>query len=634
MQLIKLALLTIVLLSTFCFSYTQYTEMVPMRDGVHLATEVYLPSYMPEPFPVILERTPYNRHIDTLQVGIITDYYRYIYVVQNLRGRYESEGEPQIFLSDAWGDLKDGYDCLEWVEAQEWCDGNIGMFGASAPGMTQYMAAGALHPALKCMAPLFAGPSIYHYVAYNAGCFRKALVETWLSSVSETGLIDTVAAYYNYGPFWEFTNLAERYDSVNVPAFHATGWYDMYTDGQLEVFTELQSRWGNQKILITPYGHSNIGNRHQGDLLFPLNAERDELELALVAVRWYDYWLQGDSTEIMDEDPVIYYLTGDCDTDDTTQWNKWLTAVSWPVPGMEYVTYYLLDEGSLDTLMPFSDGADTIFYDPANPCPTIGGREYIGLTSGYGPKDQQPIEGRPDVLIYTTPTLLNPVKMIGKITMSLYASSNCLDTDFTVRITDVYPDGRSILMTDNIVKARHRNGLDIEEPLTPGEIYAFDIDVWSLAHVFNAGHRIRVIISSSNYPRFEKNPNTGAPPVRNDPNMLIAINSIYRSQLYPSRIRFPIISTDTSLVVDYRNLPSNLKVKCFPNPFNSSLMIDAPALGKIRIYDLKGKLIEEINSGLSGVKLWKPKDHVPTGLYLINVLTERGIGNHKVLYLK
>ncbi len=626
----KKLMIPFLILTNIAFSYTQRTEMVAMRDGVQLATEIYLPSYSSPPYPVILERTPYNRHIGSELASFICDIRGYAFVAQNIRGMRDSEGEPMVFLSDGWGEQQDGYDCIEWLSDQDFCNGRIGMEGASAPGMTQYMAAGAGHPELDCIVPVLAGPSMYHDVAYNGGCFRKVLVEGWLAGIDAPWLIDTVMAHPIYGGIWESVNLSERWDMANYPAYHVAAWYDMYTDGQINAFIQMHERHGNQKLLILPCGHGDaVGTRFQGDLEYPENAVMTEDELIYKAEEWYTYWLKDGSDEIMMEPPIRYYITGDCDTDDTTSWNRWLFAENWPPYGTSDVEYFLHSDGTISNTFPSLSGNASYTYDPDDPSPTIGGREFIGMDDiGYGPKDQYPVEIRDDNVIFETELLTEPLALIGKIRMMLYASSDRLDTDFAVRITDVYPDGRSILLTDNIIKARYRRGFDHEVMMTPGEIDSMLIDVWSIAHVFNEGHRLRVIISSSNFPRFEINPNTGEIPGRNPSEKLIAENTVYWGRETPSRLILPVNDMDTWNIEEHK--PRINSIASYPNPFNSKCILEAPGAESIEIIDNRGRSVCILDTD-NHRAVWTPGDNIPTGIYLAK--TEAGI-TKKLVYMK
>lgn len=304
--------------------------------------------------------------------------------------------------------------------------------------------------------------------------------------------------------------------------------------------------------------------------------------------------------------------------------------------------------GLLDTVPPLSEPPDTYLYDPKNPTWTIGGREYIGIPKwgsdsiygGYGPRNQNPIESRTDVLIYSTPVLTEPLVVIGKIKVILYASSDRLDTDFAVRVTDVYPDGKSYLMTDGILMARHRHGLAREDLLTPGVPDTFEIDAWSTANVCNAGHRLRIIISSSNYPRFERNPNTGAPFRRNDTlNTLIATNVIYHNSSMPSHVLLPILPFQ--YLITERN-----KIKMEDVSFLSPSITNSPKVilnikkgGKyqIELYDLSGRKVERVLNGkLSpGTYHIESKKKLKVGNYFLMIKKDgREIGVRKFVVIK
>ncbi|HHS50037.1 MAG TPA: CocE/NonD family hydrolase [candidate division Zixibacteria bacterium] len=333
---------------------------------------------------------------------------------------------------------------------------------------------------------------------------------------------------------------------------------------------------------------------------------------------------------------------GDCDTDDTTYWNRWITTDTWPVPGMGYEDYYFHTDMSIKPYPPDDSAEFTYTYDPDDPSPTIGGREFIGLGSaGYGPKNQAPIvETREDVLIFSTPPLEEPLKLVGKIKCRLYASSDRIDTDFAVRITDVYPDGRSILMTDGILKARHRIGFDREDFLVPGNVYEFDVDCWSVGHVFNEGHQIRAIISSSNYPRFEVNPNTGAPLMRNDPVRLVANNTIHISPINACRLELPVVPLTPLNLAGSDDAPpigkpESFAIFAYPNPFNSTVTITIDGVGphgrapmQVEIFDVSGRLVERIPLAplnkvgvepreTGGSFIWQPDPDLPSGVYLV-----------------
>jgi len=604
-----------------CWAYIQDSVGVPMRDSVKLGTDLYFPSSSGPPWPALMQRTPYGRYWDEATITYITDVLGYTLIVQNLRGYGDSGGEPLVFFSDGWGTLQDGYDAIEWVAAQTWSNDRIGMIGASAHGMTQYFAAGARPPHLVCAAPMVAGPSMYYHAAFTGGEFRKALVETWLAGLGTPWLIDSVANHPDYDSLWSVIDLGARWDSVSYPLYHISGWYDMFTDGQLVAFSELNARFHNQKLFVGPWGHGSWNSRYQGDLVYPANAAMSDADFWAMIFNWYNHWIKD--TTVQTGPRVKYYLMGDCDDPDTTRWNRWVEADTWPPPGCQPRNYYFLTSGALDTIPPAVPAAyDSFVYDPSDPSPSYGGREYIGLAHGYGPIDQNPVEGRADVLLYSTPVLLEPLTVAGKIKCLLYASSDRYDTDWSVRITDVYPDGRSILVTDNILMARHRHGFDRQDSLVPGMPDTFNIDVWSTAHVFNTGHRLRTIISSSNFPRFERNPNTGAPFLRNDPVYVTARQKIYRETGLSSRLILPVLTAGSPV---HEELVKPQAGTDFPE-------IKVPAVGRdlmvayrassgsleLSIFDAAGRLIDRFrDSNSEGQNRTMVIPGIPAGIYFI-----------------
>lgn len=639
-NLIMTALCCLMLVS-FSYAYQTDSTGVPMRDGIRLGTDIYLPFWF-VPYltdgPVLLQRTPYERGWDSEYLTLLCDVLGYVLVVQNQRGYGDSEGDPMVFFTDGWGALQDGYDAIEWCADRWWCNGRVGMIGASAHGMTQYFAAGALPPHLVCCGPMVAAPNLYRDCAFTGGEFRKALVETWLSGIDTPWLIDTVCNHPLYDTLWEVVDLSQRYDVANYPMFHIDGWYDMYTDGVLEAFTELQRRYHNQKLYIGPWGHGDAwGSRNQGDLVYPPNAEMSELDFLEMLLDWYDYWLNGNGNTGW---KVKFYLMGDCDTQDTTNWNHWVEADTWPLPQVEYKTYYISENGLLDTIPPSITAIDTFIYDPADPCTTYGGREFVGLDNGYGPINQNPIEGRSDVLVFSTPPLPAPLTVIGKLKFVLYAASDCYDTDWTVRVTDVYPDGRSILVTDDILKARHRHGFDREDSLVPGVPDTFNIDLWSTAQVFNAGHRLRVIISSSNYPRYEKNPNTGAPFQRDDSVFVVATQSIYRSPAMPSHLLLPILPgsgpyVEENGVCPISNHVFRISVPTISKAPEINLQLYRNSDVQICLYDAAGRYIwaHEKSNMLSG--LYKLRlSQLSSGVYFIHSKVDNIMEVKKIIVVK
>lgn len=511
------------------------TFMVPMRDGTRLATEVWLPPGE-GPWPAVLTRTPYGRtnfaNDDALRLG-------YAVVAQDCRGRFDSQGENVAFLNDAWGERQDGYDTVEWIASQPWCNGKVGTLGGSAMGITQNLLAPSAPPHLVCQFVGVAAADLYHDAVFQGGAFRKSLVENWLrDNEFDPATLELMTSHPNYDEFWRGLSPQTHAAQVRVPVYQMGGWFDIFSQGTVNAFRALQHNGGtgakgNAKLVMGPWTHGGHGERQQGELVFPEQARQPPLRDHLG--RWFEHWMKGKQTGIMDEPAVTYYVMGDVD-DPNAPGNEWRTAEDFP-PKATPVQFYLHADGRLSREKPGgNEAADSYEYDPRNPVPTLGGNN---LTIPAGSFDQRPVEDRPDVLVCTTAPLSEPVEATGWVRVRLFASSNCTDTDFTAKLTDVYPDGRSMLILDGIIRARHRNSFETEEMMEPGEIYEFEINLWPTSIVFNKGHRIRLAISSSNSPRFEPNPNTGEP-FRASDRTVVAKNSIYHDAAHPSALILPV----------------------------------------------------------------------------------------------
>jgi len=509
------------------------TVMVPMRDGVRLATDIYLPDGE-GPWPVILSRTPYGKN-RAKGKGLTRQ--GYVFVMQDFRGRFESEGQNLPFIGCGWGEIRDGYDTIEWIASQPWCNGKVGTAGGSALGITQVLTAGAAPPHLVCQRISVAAGSLYHHAAFWGGVFRKNLVEGWLrGNRFDPESLRLMLSHPDYDSYWRAYDASTRSSVIVVPALFQGGWFDCFSQGTIDAFLWRQNDGGEdargkQKLLMGPWTHG----RKQGELKFPENSRRPPGPIA-DAVAWFDFWLKGVDNGIARVPAVTYYVMGDT-SDPDAPGNEWRTSDVWPVPA-EATPFYFREGGRLIRKPP--EGAekpDSFKYDPKDPVPTRGGNN-LGLPKG--PMDQRPVENRPDVILFTTEELTEPIEVTGRVKVKLWASSSCKDTDFTAKLTDVYPDGRSMLLLDGIIRARHRNSLETEELMTPGEIYQFEVDLWSTSIVFNKGHRIRVAVSSSNAPRFDPNPNTGDPFRAND-KTVVAENTIYHDADHPSHILLPVV---------------------------------------------------------------------------------------------
>jgi uncharacterized protein len=506
--------------------------MVAMSDGTELATTVYRPQES-GPLPVIVARTPYNK--DGMK-GEAERFCRngYAYVAQDLRGRFKSRGHHAIiFHNDGWSTPHDGHDTLEWIGRQSWCNGKIGSTGGSALGITQNMAAPGAPPALAAQHVVVAFSDMYRQAAYQGGAFRSGLLENWLKGTGMTDVnLPTFVAHPRYDTFWEELNPETQAERVSAPAVFLGGWYDIFLQGTINSFTTIQSRGGpaakgHCRLVIAPIGHGSMT-----DLKYPASAGK--LPRCADNLAWFDATLKGKDNGVADEKPVHYYVMGD-PTDDQAPGNVWRASDDWPPPATE-TPFYLHASGKLSTEKPAEDGSHSYKYDPAQPVPTVGGAE---LGADIGPRDQRSVESRSDVLVFTSDVLAEPLEVTGRIIARLYVSSDCPDTDFTVKLTDVYPDGRSMLVTDGILRARFRESFETEKLMEPGAVVEIPVDLWSTSLVFNKGHCLRIAVSSSNAPRFDPNPNTGHA-FRADDGRRVATNTLYLSEKYPSHIVLPI----------------------------------------------------------------------------------------------
>ena len=501
------------------------TEMIAMRDGVKLATDIYLPAGQ-GPWPVVLMRTPYNKGSMGAQHKIWTSS-GYAYVVQDCRGRFSSEGKYLPFMNDHL----DGYDTVEWAAQQKWANGKVGMIGASAMGITANQASIMAPPHLVAMYVQVAPASAYQQAVYTGGVFRKEMNEQWLKGQQALDALDMTFKHYQNDGYLNIREGRLHWEKVQVPVYNVGGWYDIFSQGNIDNFVGLQTHGGgpalgNQKLMMGPWAHGKVE-----EVNYP-NAVLDQKE----APRWFDYWLKGASNGIMEEPPVKYYIMGDT-TDPKAPGNEWRTAVAWPVPSKP-TSFFFHPHGRLSEAIVNEAKSNSAYqFDPKNPVPTIGGQLLFGKK---GPMDQRPIGERKDILKFVTAPLESPVEITGRVIVELWAESDCPDTDWMAKLVDIYPDGTERLVLDSALRARFREGFDHEVFMKKGEVYKFKVDLWSTSLVFNKNHRIAVHITSSNDPRFDPNPNTGKP-MRADSETRAATNTIHHSRTYPSRILLPIV---------------------------------------------------------------------------------------------
>jgi putative CocE/NonD family hydrolase len=573
--------------------------MIPMRDGTHLAADIYRPN-AEGCFPAVVERTPYNREESVILRTQTPQYLAergYVFVVQDVRGRFGSEGTWYPFRDDGVGENQDGYDTLAWIAEQHWCNGKVGTAGGSYAGQTQMLLAPTRPPSLACCFVREAASNLAQQWVYRDGALEWAFNFDWSARHAAFAMqrqIDLIQKSIGYdprrfealplgqdpmlaepyrwlhdilahpddGPFWDPYNFEKQYHRIDAPIYHMAGWFDVFLDGSLRNFIGLvrngrsKETRHTQKLIIGPWTHGPTVHdpafaRFVGDMDFGPDAA---LDFNLLMLRWYDHWLKDIDTGILNEPPVRYYLMGA---------NEWRSAEAWPPLGTQEQRFYLHSEpsGSAESLYDGSlslekpgpkEKPNSYRYDPADPVPTLGGNTlYWGRRQGgvgeenpdfastAGPRDQRPVE--PRCLTYTSEVLETDLDVVGPVALCLFAATDCVDTDFVAKLCDVFPDGRSMLVTDGILRARYRKGRDRPKLLKPGKVYYFEVDLWSTAWRFAAGHRLRLAITSSNFPRFDRNLNTGADPTQ-DGRFKIATNTVYHDKDYPSHLSLAILA--------------------------------------------------------------------------------------------
>ncbi len=522
----------LVLLLTGLASAEVRKEMVPMRDGVKLATNIFVPEGA-GPWPVVLTRTPYNK--DGALGGGTEQSAKpfldrgYVRIVQDCRGRFASEGEYRAFLDD----LEDGYDTIEWAAAQPWSNGKVGMTGGSAMGITANQAAMSGAPHLVCCVVIVAHGSSYHYSGYPGGVFLKNLNEEWLR-LQGVPMADVPRPIIrDYGEADRARDMQHVYGQIKTPILNIGGWYDIFSQGNVDVFVGLHNHGaapakGNQQLVMGAFGHGRL----QGDLKYPAEAAKLDNELQM---KWFDHWLKGDDNGVTALPAVRYYVMGDT-MDPQAPGNQWRTADNWP-PKSEATAYFLHEGGKLSTSKPAAEsGSDTLIYDPRDPVPTVGGNN---LLLPIGPMDQRQVSNRPDVLVYQSEPLTEAVEIAGRVTAALEVATDAEDTDFCVKLVDVYPNGYQALVLDQAFRLRYHAGFDKPTHIEAGKTYSIPVDLWSTALVFNRGHRIALHVTSSNSPRFEPHSNTWEP-VKSYDQAVKAKNTVHRSAGAASRLVLPV----------------------------------------------------------------------------------------------
>ena len=553
-----------------------------MRDGVVLRADVYRPD-MPGRFPALLQRTPYSKNPEREE----NQFARlaalgYVVVVQDTRGRYMSDG-----VARPHDEGEDGYDTVEWVARLPYVNGRVGTFGGSYSATTQLLTAPLRPPSLVALFPsasyasrydmVFQGGAFYLYdgLSWNLGqgvdvrrrretpdvsrdaaigmteAERQLFRDHWLwhvplKSMNAMHVRDLSPAYFDmldnpsYNAFWETFDVAARHGEFEAPAYHLTGWYDTLLNGTLANFSGLRkgARTGKarqgQRLIVGPWTHARpaAGTTSIGDVNFGPEAGFDSWTLM---TEWFDHWLRDGSDAVLSRAPVRIFVMGE---------NRWRDEQEWPLARVQSTPYYLHSggrantlhgDGTLRTEAPGEQPPDRFAYDPWNPVPT-------GTTGVYSrqPADRRQVQARQDVLVYTSAPLTTPVEVTGPVLLHLWAESSARDTDFTATLVDVLPDGTARALTDGILRARYRAGKTTPELLEPGRAEEFRIELGATSNVFLPGHRIRLEVSSSNFPRFDRNPNTGGV-FGEDTVLLRAAQTVHHTGIRPSRLMLPVV---------------------------------------------------------------------------------------------
>jgi len=572
----------------------QSNVMIPMRDGVRLATDLYRPATGDGPWPVVLSRTPYNKVHDAERFKALVSA-GYLLAVQDVRGKYASEGRFRVQADDA----NDGYDTVDWLAKQPWSTGKIGTTGCSYPGEAQIFLAKRHHPAHAAMIPqAAAGPNRYLSVI-NGGAYELALMFGWLRAAGSLvhlqpapGTPDSLVelarpfvsarqslpdvdfqtawrtlplaemnrrvpgppteweAFVTHGPgdsWWRQFNLLEPTDTIAAPGLHVGSWYDYGVTETLAYFTRFSRSGADERtrrgqfLVIAPTTHCGFERATEHTVVGARDVGDARFDYAGLYRRWFDHWLKGLDNGMMDQPRIRYYVMGR---------DQWRSANQWPLPGTQVTAYYLRSDGNANSRFgsgrlslepPREEPSDDFVYDPATPVPSKGGALCCAGSPDAQPGayDQSDIEVRSDVLVYSTPPLERGVEVTGSIEAELYLSSSARDTDLTVKLIDVYPDGTAYNVQEGIQRVRYRDG-DQPALMVPGQVYRVTVNVHATSNYFGPGHRIRVEVSSSNFPRFDRNLNTGGDNSR-DTEMVVARNRIHHSATHPSRLLLPVV---------------------------------------------------------------------------------------------
>jgi putative CocE/NonD family hydrolase len=539
----------------------------PMRDGVFLSTDLYLPADT-GPVPVIAIRTGYGSNTPELaERGRLLASHGYACAIQDFRGRFDSQGTYYPYLREG----TDGFDFHEWLGQQPWCNGMVGTVGSSDLGFSQIMPAPLASSHLKCMIPQAVGADQYSTLFYPGGAFQLSALLPWsLRTSGRVQQLDSVQKWadlvwtlplrecdtacgmdvphwkdYMDHPsrdaYWTPLNLDLTWERVSAPAFFMSGWYDIAGSHLLKMFSSLSSKGATNdsrrcKALVGPWIHQFSASPLVGAVDF---GNASKLDIRGIEMEWFDYWLKGVDNGLLDGPPLRLFVMGS---------NQWCGASTWPLPETSSQDWFLHSrgnantlhgDGSLSTESPMDELPDTFIYDPLSPVPTVGGATWCNpAIHPMGPADQRGVEMRADVLCYTSDPLEEELTVVGPVTMILFAATDCRDTDWTAKLVDVSPSGDAMILCEGILRARYRNGFDEEQLLEPGAVYKYEIEVGATGNCFHAGHRLRIEISSSNFPHYDRNLNTGRP-IATETQPAVARQTVLHSARFPSRMVLP-----------------------------------------------------------------------------------------------
>jgi len=589
---------------------------IPMRDGKFLAADVYLPNSDSTPRPTILIQTPYNKNFYhglglPIEVGFNINASPFNFVIADWRCFYGSAAACTTSMNRG----QDGYDCVEWIAQQTWSNDSVGTWGPSALGLIQFQTAKENPPHLTCCVPIVAGMRTDYQRYFPGGAYRTEYVQ--MLDALGYGLSTILLAHPVHDIYWTVAESTTFYPaSINVPMFMIGGWYDHATEEVLESFEGIRTQSAvavraQQKLLMGPWTHNTTANAalNIGALTYPeAQGSSDSL-----ARKFLEYYLLNNSNGWNNRPVVEYFQMGE---------NTWNNDASWNTTNLSNYNLYFHPDGSMDMNLP-GGNLDSLLinYDPHNPSPTVGGPTLLN-TLDQGPYDQAPVvESRNDLLSFTTAPLSTDVVMRGRPVAHLNVSSDRFDTDFSIRLTDVYPDGRSMLVQDGIRRMRFRNGYEVADTsvIAPGNIYSLDINLFANSAItFLAGHQIRVDVTSSNYPRFDCNLNNGQTMYAAG-DTLTATNSVYMSSAFPSYITLQLESFPDAV----NETSDGDGIEVYPNPAGNQLTVDSKqytiksvsifnSVGqKVMMYDIFKKPTTEFNIQL-----------LPEGLYILKAETE------------